>query len=1266
MANIKKLFWRKRFFLEVLCLLCLLVFGEFAVTLALDAWAPAVSRVHAALLNAISLTLLLAPFVGWRSRAVHSRDAYNLAQAMRHSDIAVVRLDTGGRIYWINSGFTQMSGYTLEEAIGHTPAQLLDSGQTDADTLETLKLSRVGRTACRAVVCNRHKDASLHYVDIDFRPDYDAQGKLAGFIEICTDITALKQAQISLEASLRESEALRHTVDTHAIVSVSDHTGRIIDANPAFCAISGYSRAQLLGQDHRALNSGTHAPEFWAVMWENISHGKPWRGEICNRNRNGKLYWVDSMIAPFMGADGLVEKYVSVRTDITERKATEVALARQTQLLTEVVYAAPSGMAVYDEQHVLRLHNPQFAEILGLPALLLEQQGFQFADQVRYQYARGDYGSAQGVDAVLATFERAMESRQFLNLERRQFDGRHIALNAYPISNGWTVLNYRDNTERKIQQRHLSDAQERVRLATESAGIGIWSLHAVTGEQAWDAQQYRLFGLAPEAHAGSSSYDRWASHLHPEDAESSREAFQHCINNGVPFDHVFRIIRPDGEVRHIKALGSPRLGAEGRVEYIVGTNMDVTDATLLAQSMRDATMRAEQASRVKSEFLANMSHELRTPMNAVMGMLMLLERSALDALQRQHLDAAASASRMMLHLMDDLLDYAKMSSDTCMLSPESFSLGDVLQELSDTVGLSLKEKEIEVLFEVDPRLPETLFGDPQRLQQILLNLVGNAIKFTPAGTVVCSMRLEAPQGASRRVVFCVRDTGIGIAPEFREAIFRSFTQVQSSTTRAFGGIGLGLTISQRLVGLMGGSIVLESELGVGSSFSFAIDLLPADSEGTPPRTTQASFVLARAGTRVQGAALQPPPVRAQRLQGLRVLAVDDVQINQAVLEKLLTSEGALVALVDNGRQAVDAVVAAHADQAFDVVLMDLQMPVMDGYEAARLIRSMPGMALLPIVALTANVHASDRARCLEVGMNRHVSKPYVLDELVAVIGSVTGLPMGVQATAAAIAPWPQAPVAAPDPMHAYWICSSARQALPDATALLQQGVVLQVLESMDALASLLQAGAPAGLLVLESEQAIGAAMRAPGGSGQGASMAAMPMIAVADAPTEVHMRACLRAGAIDMVPTPFALHHLGLLGTRWLNAQGAPRADFKTEVAAIASQRAIQQLQSDLPFFASLLRVFYDELPARQRQLQSDWQLSAQQIENYCHALKGLAMTLGLHQLSDVARCVEDHAAQAPALDARWLVQIEAELQSAGFQVLRWLQLYAELPELTQ
>ncbi len=422
------------------------------------------------------------------------------------------------------------------------------------------------------------------------------------------------------------------------------------------------------------------------------------------------------------------------------------------------------------------------------------------------------------------------------------------------------------------------------------------------------------------------------------------------------------------------------------VTLIVGAHL-LDDLTVA----RDA---AQATNVAKGRFLANMSHEIRTPMNAILGLLSLMQSTALNERQRDYTTKTERAAKSLLHLLNDILDFSKVDAGKMVLEQVPFSLAQLMQDLAVLLRPPLATSTLKVHFELDPALPDGVIGDPMRLQQVLLNLGANAIKFTPTGHVRVLVQPCGPvDGEWASVRFAVEDSGIGIAPEHQAQIFDGFAQAEASTTRRFGGTGLGLAISKRLVALMGGNIQLQSVLGAGSTFSFELRL-PVVVQGQP----EGEVVVGRIG-RIGGtgpvAEARPTatsqdgvPSTAAPLVGMRILVVEDNPINQQVAFELLTAKGALVSLADDGQQGVEAVKLATVP--YHVVLMDIQMPVLDGYAATRAIRTELNMPHLPIVAMTANAMAVDREACLAAGMSEHVSKPFDIHALVRLLNRVTG------------------------------------------------------------------------------------------------------------------------------------------------------------------------------------------------------------------------------------------------------------------------------------
>jgi two-component system, sensor histidine kinase and response regulator len=404
----------------------------------------------------------------------------------------------------------------------------------------------------------------------------------------------------------------------------------------------------------------------------------------------------------------------------------------------------------------------------------------------------------------------------------------------------------------------------------------------------------------------------------------------------------------------------PLFDKAGQVTGIAGVGRDITERRKVEREMQRAKEAAEAASRAKSEFLANMSHEIRTPLNGVMGMTDLALDTQLTVEQRDYLETVKASSDALLTVINDILDFSKIEAGKIDLEKVDFNLRDSLESMLKTVALRADEKALELLCDVAPDVPEIVCGDSTRLRQVIINLVGNAIKFTERGEVVVKVRLDSHDAAQCTLHFTVSDTGIGIPPDKRELIFAPFSQADSSTTRKFGGTGLGLTISTRLVAVMGGKMWVESEEGRGSQFHFTVCL------GAPDTTETQTVTMAALGI----------------LRGVRVLVVDDNRTNRRVLEGMLERWKMKATSVEDGQKALEQLSAARdANEPFGLILTDMHMPKMDGFTLVENIRRRPELATATIMMLTSAGHRGDAARCLDLGVAAYLLKPIRQSEL---------------------------------------------------------------------------------------------------------------------------------------------------------------------------------------------------------------------------------------------------------------------------------------------
>jgi PAS domain S-box-containing protein len=897
---------------------------------------------------------------------------------LAHASHSIVSTDAAGVIQTFNPGAERLLGRTAADTIGKLSLAMLHDPRELANRAVELsaELARLVEPGFDALVIKARdlglteerewnylrRDGNRVPVRVALNAIRDSQGVVVGYLAVANNVTMQKLAEErrrELDLRLQKLTAQLPGVvyqfklwpsGEACLPYASEGLRTIYRVAPADVTTSADKFFAAIHPDDR--------DRVRATMKDSAESLEVCTCEFRTQSADGEVRWLCTQAAPEKQSDGAV-LWHGFTKDVTERKQASAAFEEKLAFLQTVyatvdlaifvVDATPQGEFRYVEV------NPAFERLTGIPGT--EIRGRRPQDLVPVV-------SAEMAASLKINYRRCREAAVSFEYEESiTWRGRRMwwltRLNPVCNSEGKVVRligRSLDITERKTMELRLHTTSERLQLATEAGQIGIWDYDLSQKRLELDDRMLGLYGLAAEEFDGT--LEMWLDSVHEEDRARIREAFKDAVSGAQAFDTTFRITHRDGTRRDIRACAHVQRDAADNPIRVVGVNWDIT-AERLAQTeilrARDEAQRfaqeAHAATQAKTEFLANMSHEIRTPLNGVIGMSGLLLGTELTPEQTEFAETIRSSGDSLLGLINDILDYSKIESGRLDLEQSAFDLRDCVETALDVLSARASEKNIDLVYWIEEDVPAAIAGDITRLRQVIVNLLGNAVKFTEKGEVFLEIRkLEQVTAGRARLHFAVHDTGIGIPADRMDRLFKTFSQVDASTTRQFGGTGLGLAISKRLVGLMGGRIWVESTPGKGSTFQFEIEVSPAEA---PPTATAKPYLNGR----------------VPELTGRRVLIVDDNATNRRILCLQTAAWGLVPCSVASGNEALTLL---RQNEPFDLAILDMQMPHMDGHQLAAEIRRSRTPEKLPLLMLTSLGQARAPA---ELGIAACMSKP---------------------------------------------------------------------------------------------------------------------------------------------------------------------------------------------------------------------------------------------------------------------------------------------------
>ncbi len=975
-----------------------------------------------------------------------------------------------------------------------------------------------------------------------------------------------------------------------------DLDGKCTFSNQACGYLLGYSKEdELIGQNmhsliHHSYSDGKQYPVEQCKVYLAFETGQKSHcdTEVLWR-KDGSSFAAEYWSYP-QYSEGKIMGAVVTFLDVTARIESEFALRESEQAFRNQFEQNSS---------VMLLINASDGSLIDVNLAAVKFYGYSAEKMKKMRITDISTWPAERVMAKMKAASLSPAGTQFES-RHRQSDGwvRDVSVSTSRIvrSTGLTMLSIiNDITQSKAAEEKVKQLSNRLALATKASGIGVWEYDIGHNTLHWDSQMFELYGMNEKQFGGA--YSAWRSGLHPDDRARGDQEVGLAIAGSKEFDTEFRVVWPDESIHHIRALAVIQRDDTGNALKMVGTNWEITQ-----QKQTEASLKRAVAT--KSEFLANMSHEIRTPMNGVIGMTQLLLNTQLDRNQRRYAETIHSSGESLLTLIDDILDFSKIEANKLNLESIDFELRALLDGFTPALAHRAHQKSIEFICATATEIPTHFRGDPHRLLQVVNNLVSNAIKFTHQGEIVVRVSTLEESDADALMRFSVTDTGIGIAPDRIGLLFEKFSQADTSTTRKYGGTGLGLTISRQLVQMMSGNVGVESREGQGSEFWFTVRL--------PKQKSSSKNLSSFSG-----------------LAGKRILVVDDNKTNRELLITQLTNWGLVAEEASDGFAALLAAQRAHELKTpFDAILLDMLMPGMDGLEFASKVKNEVNLKSIRLILMTSEPMHREIKKSEQINFCAQLPKPVGH----AGLADCLGLVFDKQSSAGG-----EAPVALATQSDAEGVFEKSSRILVVEDNETNQEVALGILKLLGLHADIAANGVEAIQVLISSDYDLvlmDVQMPELDGyettqlirdSGSAVRNHRIPVIAMTANALEGARQKCLDAGMNDYITKPIDAKHLEDRLKHWLPFRATKT--MKNETAAIElfnSQVLLDRVQGDDQIARQIVEVFLTDTPARIEELQAYLTLGdLKKAGIIAHGIKGSATAIGAEKMSAVAKEIE-------------------------------------------